>query len=470
MRPLPFFGGFPYNQRPHMNRTGFGRRLFGLARLAVPFLAAVIISTAEGWAEPLVVTWDASPDTAVAGYMVFVGTEPGKYTERYDAGETDSFAYSPRFEGVTYYFAVASYTSARVIGSLSEQVSAFVPLSETAAGPSRLDGTRGIASAEAFSGPSHGGGVLPQRLCPSAQGECFDIVSVLGSSGRVTSLASSVDGRVFAIEDGARVRIARGLQWFHAPALTVDSASVTLGTLVLDADFATHGLLFLSHYTTAPDGSRSMSIVRYRELANTLGEAAVVVSGVRLPADGQAPFTVDRDRRIYVALPANARETYAGSILRLEADGRVPLDSPGLSPAFAPAPGLPIGLIWDPQRLGLWLTAYDRSGGGILAQVPTDRSTGLRAQTRPQSANVPLKFTPAAIAVVASADGRQPASLALASSDFLYWYRQGAPTAQVYDVREIGRVDAVSGGPGALLYLSIIRSDGRPLVLQLRQP
>lgn len=453
-----------------MDRTGFGRRLFGLARLAVACLVAVIISTAEGGAEPLVVTWDASPDTAVAGYMVFVGTEPGKYTERYDAGETKLFTYGPRFAGLTYYFAVASYTSGMVIGPLSEQVSAFVPLSETAAGPSRLDGTRGIASAPAFSGPSHGGGVFPPRLCPSAQGECFEIVSVLGSSGRLTSLASSVDGRVFAIEDGARVRIARDAQWFHAPALTVDSASVTLGTLVLDADFATNGLLFLSHYTTAPDGSRDMSIVRYRELANTLGEAAVVVSGVRLPADGQAPFTVDRDRRIYVALPANARETYAGSILRLEADGRLPPDSPGLSPVFAPAPGLPNGLIWDPQRLGLWLTAFDRSGGGILAQVPTNHSNGLRAQTRPQSANVPLKFVPAAIAVVGSSDSRRPTSLALASSDVLYWYPHGAQTARVYDLREIGRVDTVSGGPGEVLYLSITSSDGRPLVLQLHQP
>lgn len=73
-------------------------------------------------ASALTLTWDASPDPAVAGYVVYVGTSSGFYTDAIDVGDTTSFTYSGSQPGQTYYFAVASYAPGPLVGPPSPEV------------------------------------------------------------------------------------------------------------------------------------------------------------------------------------------------------------------------------------------------------------------------------------------------------------------------------------------------------------
>jgi hypothetical protein len=444
-----------------MGSTRSGRRL--VARVAACCLACWLLSTADASAQSLAVTWDASPDATVSGYLVFVGTVSGDYSERYDAGPTHSFAYESAAPGSTYYFAVASYTANRIVGPLSAEVSASVP----GTGTSEESGATPIrprASARASEVALIDTIDIPRRLCPATPGNCYDVTSVESATGRVTSLAAANDGRLFAIEDGLRVRIAEGSVWRQSPAL-IATPNIRLGDVILAPDFDATGFVFVSQIVTSGDGSHDMRIVRYREVANTLGEAAVMVSGLRV-AEGGAPFTLGGGGRIYVSVPAAGGDAYAGKLLRFERDGRVARDNPGLSPVFADAYQQPEGLVWDSRRVGIWLTGRDGKAGGVLAQISNPYDG---AGDGPSSAEVPLSFIPTAIAMVPSGDVR-PSSFVLTSADFLHLYAHGQETAQAYDLRPVGRIEAAAGGGNGAIFLSVTDRNGRSLVLQLRQP
>lgn len=74
-------------------------------------------------ADTLTLMWDPSPDSSVAGYLVYVGTQSGVYSTTYDVGNSTSFAYSNATAGQAYYFAVAAYFPGPVIGTKSTEVS-----------------------------------------------------------------------------------------------------------------------------------------------------------------------------------------------------------------------------------------------------------------------------------------------------------------------------------------------------------
>lgn len=74
-------------------------------------------------ADTLTLMWDRSPDSNVAGYLVYVGTQSGNYANAYDVGNSTSFAYSSAAPGQAYYFAVAAYFPGPVIGTKSTEVS-----------------------------------------------------------------------------------------------------------------------------------------------------------------------------------------------------------------------------------------------------------------------------------------------------------------------------------------------------------
>ena len=74
----------------------------------------------------LTLQWDPSPDSAVEGYTVYVGTEPGKYTTAFNVGNQLWFAFQEAHPGQSYYFAVAAYSSDNIVGPLSAEVSAQV--------------------------------------------------------------------------------------------------------------------------------------------------------------------------------------------------------------------------------------------------------------------------------------------------------------------------------------------------------
>jgi hypothetical protein len=85
------------------------------------FLCTMTAAQSVG-ADTLTLMWDPSPDTTVAGYVVYVGTQSGVYSASYDVGRTTAFAYSSAAPGQPYYFAVASYAPGPVLGVKSAEV------------------------------------------------------------------------------------------------------------------------------------------------------------------------------------------------------------------------------------------------------------------------------------------------------------------------------------------------------------
>ncbi|MGI9212419.1 MAG: LamG-like jellyroll fold domain-containing protein [Methylococcaceae bacterium] len=61
--------------------------------------------------------WDASPSSNLGGYQVDYGTEPGRYTNGVDAGNTTHFRFDTLQDGVPYYFAAKAYNLDKTLES-----------------------------------------------------------------------------------------------------------------------------------------------------------------------------------------------------------------------------------------------------------------------------------------------------------------------------------------------------------------
>jgi Fibronectin type III domain/HYR domain len=77
-------------------------------------------------AASLKLTWNHSPSTNVAGYLVSYGTQSGKYSTMVKAGYVTSVSITGLTEGTTYYFVVQSYDKGGTNGPPSPEVSGRV--------------------------------------------------------------------------------------------------------------------------------------------------------------------------------------------------------------------------------------------------------------------------------------------------------------------------------------------------------
>ena len=92
------------------------------ASIACLFLLMLLISRSTS-AGSLTLAWDPTPDPSVIGYVVYVGTTSGLYTESVDVGPATTFSMTNAVDGCTYYFAVASYAKGPLVGPPSAEVS-----------------------------------------------------------------------------------------------------------------------------------------------------------------------------------------------------------------------------------------------------------------------------------------------------------------------------------------------------------
>ena len=67
--------------------------------------------------------WDPSTTTTVTGYKVYLGTQPGVYTQSIDAGNVTSCTVANLPAGATYYFSVKSYDVSGNVSAYSAEVS-----------------------------------------------------------------------------------------------------------------------------------------------------------------------------------------------------------------------------------------------------------------------------------------------------------------------------------------------------------
>jgi len=111
-------------------------------------LAALLLTLAASRvaaADTITVMWDASPDPAVTGYIVYVGTQPGTYTQNFNVGTATSSSFSSAVPGQQYCFAVSAYVPGPIESPKSAEVCGYSDRRPTLANPGAQTSTAGQA-------------------------------------------------------------------------------------------------------------------------------------------------------------------------------------------------------------------------------------------------------------------------------------------------------------------------------------
>lgn len=212
---------------------------------------------------------------------------------------------------------------------------------------------------------------------------------VITMSGLVTAMSAAPDGRVFVVEDGQRVRIIENGRLIPDSALSIDAGRAGIAGLAVDADFATTRMVFVAWADRTMPGASELHITRYREFRNSLYDAATIVSGLPLAADGPVPIAVDSEGLLYVAMPGSRsgpvdrNDPYSAAILRFTRDGYVPPSNLRGSPVVALGYNAPSALTVDVTHRRMWLSGRHESWPHSLSWIPTDLSMTQRWPAEP---------------------------------------------------------------------------------------
>ncbi|MGH9253403.1 MAG: PQQ-dependent sugar dehydrogenase [Vicinamibacterales bacterium] len=417
----------------------------------------ILLHAAAADAAAIRLAWDPSRTAGVIGYRVYVGTASRAYTEIHDVGQATWFSYEG-LPGLRYYFAVASYLPGPVEGPPSEEVSGYA--TDTPPPTSRLQDYElaGLAAGDANAARLPRG----QLVCaePPAR-DCFDATPVVDSAREITSLAVLPDGRVLFIEDSRRVRIIAEDRLLPEPALDVGPFDA-IGHIAIDPQFSTNGFVFMGLVEGVGRGPPELRIVRLRMVQNQLGEAATIVTGLPLGPHRHAPFAIDGDGHLYVALPAADHSSGStGTILRFRVDGTVPRDNPTVSSVLGHGHARPLSVEWDAPAGRLWL-----SGTGGFSQPVAYLDMGELPASRewprlPRSASVHqsgVAVSGPATGIAARGSFRQAVMMVPANDPGVP--QQARPNASSEEfvylrLDEVGTLLAVASGPDGRIHIAL---------------
>ena len=317
--------------------------------IAAALLTTLLVGVTSAHAGTVNIAWDPSPDSSVIGYYVYVGTTSGVYTETYDVGNATTFSYNAA-EGSRLYFTVAAYAPGPLVGARSSEVAAF---GSPDAFWSSVWGARSTSSALRTLG-TPAGQLTPSATCWPPAAECA--AQTAGATNLpVTLAAASVDGRLFFVERGRRLRVvSRG--GLARESLLIADRSTTLHHVAIDPTFAESGWIWVSETPMSSDGRRTFAVVRYRVVKNRAGERTEIVSGLTLPPSGNALFAIGESGHVYVAVPGapEASQPYWGAVLRFNPDGSVPEDQG--SPVIGTGYTFPQRISLEPRTERVWLS------------------------------------------------------------------------------------------------------------------
>jgi len=402
---------------PQLERAAAGRTSMVLACA----LLAALASPLHAQTQPVTIAWDPSPDPAVVGYVVYVGSEPNAPRERFDVNQT-SFVYPNADSGRPYYFSVAAYSAGSVVGNRSDEVlfmgggrSVVSTSSRAARATSSDDEKRGAAGDAAARVLQPGASATGQLCLQDSSTDCYAAIASIGDFGRVSSLKAVGDGRLVLIENGTRILIvnAEGADTRTAAAATAESVRFT--SLAVDPQFSVTHLIYVAEAQTSPGGGVQFDIARYREVDGRLGERAVVISALPGASDGDAAITLDASGHLFVALPRTENDrvnSYAGMVLRFRTDGSLPSDNRALSPLFSEGVSQPAAFEWEPSRNSLWLADARPQLVSRLRRVPLSRA----------AADWPRASETVDVAAPAGTDLSHVAAVSFGSSDVLHGF------------------------------------------------
>ena len=89
-------------------------------------LTVILLLSKSAFAGSLLISWDASPSSTLAGYKIKFGTTSGSYSQSVSVGKVTSYTLRNLTDGVRYYFVVAGVDGSSLEGIPSAEVSGLV--------------------------------------------------------------------------------------------------------------------------------------------------------------------------------------------------------------------------------------------------------------------------------------------------------------------------------------------------------
>lgn len=123
-----------------------GRYIGYLATILIVSLALLVSSSCGASAVQAVLAWNASGDSCVVGYKVYVGTQSGDYQTSIDAGNSTSYTVTGLSDSQTCYFAVTAYSNSVESAFSQELVCNFLTAETASNGQITPGGTIGVSS------------------------------------------------------------------------------------------------------------------------------------------------------------------------------------------------------------------------------------------------------------------------------------------------------------------------------------
>jgi hypothetical protein len=238
------------------------------------------------------------------------------------------------------------------------------------------DDTAQLASASASASLIAPVPSTPATACLTGNAtECYAVRAVASSLSGVSALSPAPDGRLFFVEGNTRVRVVADRALIPQPALALNDDRARIAGLAVDVwSFPETRFVFVAWTDETQSGQLQLNVTRYREVANTLGEGATILTGVPVPRDIPSSIAVDRQGHVYVAVPASDSRPLSpesGIVLRITRDGRVPPDNRLGLPAFASGFSRPTSLFLDADQRLIWVAGRNPGSPYAIGVVPT---------------------------------------------------------------------------------------------------
>lgn len=322
----------------------------------------------------------------------------------------------------------------------------------------------------------------------AADGTRFLVETYIRNLELPWAIAFAPDGRMFFTERPGRVRILASNTVLSEPALRLPDtyAQGEAGALgiAIDPNFASNHYVYVA-YTAVTGGSPVNRLVRYREVNNTLGEAAVLLDDIQAASihDG-ARLKFGSDGYLYMTMGdaaagplAQDLGSYNGKILRIATDGTSPRDNPISSLVFSYGHRNPQGIDFHPITNELWETEHGPTGFDEVNHIRAGQNYGWPLITGSQSRAgmvTPVLFYNPSIAPSGMAFYRGTRIPSFTNDMFFATLRgqhlhrvrfDNSGTRVVSEERLLenryGRLREVVSGPDGLLYVTTSNRDGR---------